>query len=181
MRRAPIWVMTLALAAGLAQAESAVTTRAAELQSLGQADSDIVARLPENTRVEVMARQGAWRQVKTGAGQSGWVRMLSLRPENAIAAPAPAGGASGAMNAINGLLTAGRTSNTATVTTGVRGLSEEDLQRAQANPAEFEKLQRFGTDRNAAQDFAQRSRLTPARVDYLGEPAQSGLRKMEGG
>ncbi|WP_194721281.1 SH3 domain-containing protein [Noviherbaspirillum malthae] len=178
MRRAAPWVLMLLLAAGAAQAESALTMKAIDLQAQPQSDSAVVASLPESARVEVLGRRGAWSQVKTAAGHSGWVRMLSLKPESAAAQPAPG---SGALGAVGSLLSAGRSTNTATVTTGVRGLSEEDLQRAQANPAELEKAQRFRADRNAAQDFARRGNLVPAKVDEFGEPARSGERTMEGG
>jgi len=178
MRKRAPWGLMFLLAAGAAQAESALTMKAAELQAQAQSDSAVVASLPESTRVEVLGRKGAWSQVRTAAGQSGWVRMLNLKPEGAAAQPAPG---SGALGAVGSLLSAGRGTNTATVTTGVRGLSEEDLQRAQANPAELEKALRFRADRDAAQDFARRGNLVPAKVGELGEPARAGERTMEGG
>lgn len=170
------------MAAGMAQAESALTSRAAELQAQAQSDSATIATLPENARVDVLGRKGAWSQVKTANGQTGWVRMMSLKPEGGQqAAPAPAN--ANPLGALGSLLSAGRTSNTATVTTGVRGLSEEDLQNAQANPAEVEKMQKFSADKNAAQAFADRSKLAPNKLDYLPEPAPSGdnQRNAEGG
>ena len=176
------WILMLAgLAAGAAHTEPALTSRTAELQAQPQSDAATVATLAENTRVEVLARKGAWSQVKTASGQSGWVRMLSLKPEGgAQQAPAPSANPVGALG---NLLTAGRSSNTATVTTGVRGLSEEDLQNAQANPAEVEKMQKYAVDKSAAQAFAQRSKLVPAKVDYLPEPSPAGTnqRNAEGG
>lgn len=176
------WILVLCgLVAGAACAESALTSRATELQSQPQSDSSTIATLGESTRVEVLARKGAWSQVKTANGQTGWVRMLSLKPE-AAAQQAPAS-SSNPVSALGSLLTAGRTSNTATVTTGVRGLSEEDLQNAQANPAEVDKMQRFSVDKSAAQSFAQRSKLGPVKVDYLPEPSSAGSnqRNAEGG
>jgi hypothetical protein len=176
------WILMLTgLLAGAAWAESALTSRSTELQAQPQSDSAVLAILTDNTRVEVMARKGAWSQVKTAAGQIGWVRMLSLKPE-ASGQQAPAASSSNPVGALGSLLTAGRTSNTGTVTTGVRGLSEEDLQNAQANPAEVEKMQKFSVDRNAAQSFAQRSKLSPVKVDYLSEPAGgNNPRNAEGG
>ena len=175
------WILMLAgLLAGAAHAEPALTGRATELQAQPQSDSATIATLAENTKVEVLARKGAWSQVKTVAGQTGWVRMLSLKVESSTQAAPPSANPAGALGS---LLSAGRTSNTGTVTTGVRGLSEEDLQNAQANPAEVEKMQKFAADRNAAQSFAQRSKLAPAKVEYLPEPAPPGnnQRSAEGG
>jgi hypothetical protein len=170
MKRLPLAFAAL-LATGAAHAESALTSRATELQVQAQSDAASIASLPENTRVDVLLRKGAWTQVKTAAGQSGWVRMLALKQEGVSAAvPTAAPASSNPLGALNNLLSSGRTSNSATITTGVRGLSEEDLQHAQANPAELDKAQRFVADRNAAQSYAQRSNLSPLKVDYLAEP-----------
>lgn len=175
---------TALLTAAAAHAESALTSRATELQAQAQSDAASIANLPENTRVEVLVRKGAWTQVKTAAGQSGWVRMLALKPESGSTAGSASHSVPGTTNnplgALNNLLSSGRTSNSATVTTGVRGLSEEDLQQAQANPAELDKAQRFVADRNAAQSFAQRSNLSPLKVDYLAEPDMVSARNSEG-
>ena len=177
------WVLAGLMAAGIAQAESALTSRATELQAQAQSDAATVATLPENSKVEVLARKGAWSQVKTATGQTGWVRMMSLKPEAGAQQAAPAPASSNPIGALGNLLTAGRTSNTATVTTGVRGLSEEDIQNAQANPAEVEKMQKFSADKPAAQAFAQRNKLAPAQVEYLPEPApvRDNQRNAEGG
>lgn len=175
------WALMLAgLLAGAAHAEPALTSRSTELQAQPQSDSTIVATLGENTKVDVLTRKGAWSQVKTSTGQAGWVRMLNLRPESG-AQQSPA--STNPVGALGNLLTAGRTSNTSTVTTGVRGLSEEDLQNAQVNPAELEKMQKFGVDKSAAQSFADKSRLVPVKVDYLPEPAAAGnnQRNADGG
>jgi hypothetical protein len=180
MKRLPLAFAAL-LAAGAAHAESALTSRSTELQAQAQSDAASIASLPENTRVDVLLRKGAWTQVKIASGQSGWVRMLALKPEGASATvPASGAASSNPLSALNNLLSSGRTSNSATVTTGVRGLSEEDLQRAQANPAELDKAQRFVADRNAAQSFAQRSKLSPLKVDYLAEPDSISARNSEG-
>lgn len=177
------WMLMLAgLLAGTAHAEPAMTVRSTELQAQPQSDSAVITTLTENTRVEVVIRKGAWSQVKTSTGQTGWVRMLTLKAESS-GQQATASSSSGSIGALGSLLTAGRTSNTGTVTTGVRGLDEADLQNAQANPAEVEKMQKFSVDKNAAQSFAQRSKLAPVKVEYLPEPSPAGgnQRNTEGG
>lgn len=166
-------LLAAALLAGAAAAEPAVTSRQTELQAQPQSDAATVATLAENTRVDVQVRKGAWSQVKTATGQNGWVRMLALKFEGAGGAQSAG---SGGGNMLAGLLTGGRTSNSATVTTGVRGLNEEDLQNAQANPGELQKLQQFTVGRQPAQAFADRSKLMAQKVEYLGVPsaAQGG-------
>ncbi|MEC4719323.1 SH3 domain-containing protein [Noviherbaspirillum sp. CPCC 100848] len=177
MTRAAQFALLFLLAAGAAQAQPALTNKATDLQAQAQSDSAVVAGLPENTRVEVLARKGAWSQVRTAAGQNGWVRMLNLKPEGTGTAQQ----GSSPLGAINNLLSAGRSTNAATVTTGVRGLSEEDLQRAQADFTELEKVQRLRADRAAAHDFARRSKLTPTNVDELNDPARSVGQNQVGG
>lgn len=161
------------LLASLSHAESALTSRSTDLQAQAQSDAAAVEKLAEGTKVEVLSRKGAWTQVKTASGQTGWVRMMALKPDG-ISAKAAAGAAGGnPVGTLGNLLSAGRTSNTATVTTGVRGLSEEDLQNAAANPAELDKTQKYRVDRSSAESFAQRSKLVPAKIDYLPEPMNS--------
>lgn len=165
--RSLAFMLTALLAIGSAHAETALTIRATDLQALAQSDAATLASLPENTKVDVLRRVGAWDEVKTATGQTGWVRMLNLRFD--VSTTSKGNGASGSLNALSGLLSTGRTSNTATVTTGVRGLTEEDLKNATANPAELEKMQRFATDKTSAEKFAQHSKLSATKVDYLQE------------
>jgi len=165
--RKTLLLLTCLLATGLAHAEAALTARATELVAQARSDAAVVASLPENPRVEVLGRKGAWSEVSAG-GQSGWVRMTSIKPlTSAAGTTAPAN----PLGALNNLLSSGRTSNTATVTTGVRGLSEEDLQNAQANPDELKKMQQFTVERHAAEGFARRSKLEPIQLDELPAPA----------
>ncbi len=160
--------VALMLVASAAQAEPALTNRATELLAQAQSDAARLVSLPENSRVEVVKRSGAWSEVKTATGQAGWLRMMHLKSEgNAGGSHAQKPSTPKAGGALASLLGSGRTTNNATVTTGVRGLQEEDLQRARPNPEELKKMQKLAVARDAAQAFAQRSKLVPAHVDYL--------------
>lgn len=164
--------LAILLTASVASAESARTVRTTDLQAQSQSDAATLATLPENTRVNVLRRSGAWSEIRTANGQTGWVRMLSLRFDDA-APQGVSGGAANPVGALSNLLSSGRASGTATVTTGVRGLTAEELQNAQANPAELQKLQRFAVQKDSAQAFARRSNLSPVQVEYLPEPARA--------
>lgn len=166
------YVLALLLVTGAVHAQSALTVRPTELQAQPKSDAATLASLLENSKVEVLRRSGAWSEVKTANSQTGWVRMLSLRFDAGGRAQASSTqNSANPLGALTGLLSSGRTSNSATVTTGVRGLSEEDLQNAQANPAELQRAREFAADRSKAQVFAQRTKLSPATIDYLPEPA----------
>ncbi|BBB66258.1 hypothetical protein UNDYM_2005 [Undibacterium sp. YM2] len=158
----PILIAAVMLT-GNALAESATTSKSTELMDKASADAAVIATLANQTRVDVMQRSGAWTQVKTSAGQAGWVRMTALRLDasaNSNAAPASGG------NVLGSLMTSGRTSNTGTVGNGVKGLDKEDIRRASPNYAELQKMQKFAADKNSAQAFAQRSPLVASNVEY---------------
>jgi hypothetical protein len=55
----------------------------------------------------------------------------------------------------------------------VRGLTEEDIQNAQANPAELEKAGQFAAASQAAKKFARGAKLSASEIDYLPAPRNS--------
>lgn len=149
---------------GNALAESATTSKSTELMDKASTDAAVIGTLANQTRVDVMQRNGAWTQVKTTAGQAGWVRMTALRLDastNSNAAPASGG------NVLGSLMTSGRTSNTGTVGTGVKGLDKEDLRRASPNYSELQKMQANAVSKDSARMFAQRSNLSVVNVEYI--------------
>jgi len=172
-----IQVVACCLTGNPAYAEPAQTIRDTDLQAQSQSDSAVIATLPGKTQLDVMQRKGAWSQVKTGTNQTGWVRMLNLRFDSTAA---PAKSDSTAISALTGLLSTGRTSNTGTVTTGVKGLNEEDLKNAQPNPVEFQKMQQFTVDKSVGQTFAKNSKLTPNEVNYLPDDGNSNNQSKKG-
>ena len=143
----------------LAWAEPATVIRATELKGEPASDAATVAQLAENTRVDALERKGGWTRVKAG-GAEGWVKLLALRY----------GGPGEAKRGDTGLTQAfnvARTGSSGTqVTTGVRGLDEEQLAKAQPNPAELAKLSRFAVDRDGATNFAEQGKLSAATVPY---------------
>lgn len=163
------YALALLFVACAVQAEPALTNRATDVLAQPQSDAGKLASLAENDKVEVLRRSGAWSEVKTSAGKTGWVRMMHLKPANAAASGASASSNPG--NALASLLNSGRTSNSATVTTGVKGLQEEDLQRARANPEEFRKMQKYTMAKDAGASFARNSKLSAAHLDYLQDRA----------
>ena len=55
-------------------------------------------------------------------------------------------------------------------TTGIRGLSEEDLKAAKYNETELKKAESYGVTRAEAQKFAAEGKLTARKVEYLPAP-----------
>ena len=155
------WIALLLAFAGTAwAAESGVLAKASELKQEPFTDAATVAQLPAAAPVEVLARQGAWMKV-TASGQTGWVRLLSVR----LAAGGPARASeSGLAKAANIALSG--SSGTA-VATGVKGLDKEQIANAVPNPAEAAKLEGYAANDAKARGFAQSGPLAEQNVPYL--------------
>ena len=147
------------LAASAHAGQVAYTVRSTEIKQQPFSDAPTVATLSEKTSVNILLREGGWMKISSGHG-NGWVRMLSLRSNSTATKPGDSG--------LQSLLNAGRAdSRGVTVATGVRGLSEEDLKNARANPHELEKLQRYAVDKSRAEKFARDAKLKTQQMDYL--------------
>ncbi|HEY5897723.1 MAG TPA: SH3 domain-containing protein [Burkholderiales bacterium] len=141
----------------LCHAEPATVIRAAELKSEPATDAATLAQLAENTKVDALERKGGWTRIKAGEAE-GWVKMLVLRY---------GAGAKTGDSGLTQLFNVARTGSSGTqVTTGVRGLDEQQLAKAQANPAELAKLNTFAAERDAAAAFAAEGKLSASAVDY---------------
>lgn len=142
-------------------AENGYTARATDLKQDPFIDAPTVSKLPAKSKLEILSRQRGWLKVKTDNGGVGWLRMLSLRMEPRADQPKGDLG-------IGSMLNVARTGTSGTtVTTGVRGLSEEDIKNAKPKPEELKKLQTFGADKTQAETFAAEAKLTPQRIDYV--------------
>lgn len=164
-------LLALAMAAwslpGLAQ-EEAFTNRATELRERNAPDAPVLANLPENAAIKVLARAGGWTRVQAD-GRTGWVRVFHLR----FPASADASAASGGRGLASGLTSAlgfGRErSRGATIaTTGIRGLSPEDLKNASPDADALRRMESFRADQAAAERFAREGRLRAVEVAYDG-------------
>jgi len=125
-------------------------------------DAATVASLPEKTQVKVLGDpKGGWLRVQYQK-QSGWVRLFAIRmdPQGAQASSG-----SGAREAVSLALTG---SSGRTTATGVRGLSAKQVDNAQPNPAELEKLPGFSASRASAEKFAAgKPALQPQSISYV--------------
>lgn len=146
-------------------AETGYTLRATDVKDKPFLDAQTLVTLPEKTTVEIITRQGAWMQVKTREVKSGWVRMLSVR----LGSPDQKPQTSGNLLSAIGIGSRPRTTSSSTVTTGVRGFSEEDLAKATPNPAEVEKMKGFSAAPEDAGGFARAGKLAAQQVAYFDE------------
>jgi len=143
--------------------EQGFTNRATELKDKASADAATVAQLPVDTPVKVLARGGGWTQVDAG-GKTGWVRVFHLRFPSTVQAGSDSGAGLSSIGAALGF--GGGTNRKANLaTTGIRGLSPEDLKNASPNPAELEKLHSYRVDKAAAERFARDAKLAAVKID----------------
>jgi hypothetical protein len=137
----------------------AYTVRGTEIKLLPYSDAKTVARLDEKAKVNIMLRQGGWVKITSSKG-NGWVRMLSLRSENTASKPGDSG--------LQSMFNVGRSGSSGiTMTTGIRGLSEEDIKNAHPNPEEFEKMQKYAANKAKAENFAHDANLKSFQLNYL--------------
>lgn len=148
--------LILLCASSLALAAPGSVTRATDLKQQPYLDSATLSRLPAGSAVDIQKRQGAWAQVRGADGRTGWVKILNLR----------SGAASGsALGGVNQVLNVARTGSSGnTVTTGVKGLSAEQIRNAKPNPQEVERMKSFAVTGAQAQQFARNSKLTSRSV-----------------
>lgn len=170
------WLVSCALLLGTglahAQTETMLLKRATELREAPGDSARSLAALAARTPVTRSgARQGAWIQVRTADGATGWVHMFDVGPAGS-AAPAGAGA-----NALRGLASffnkgsAPGATTTATSTVGIRGLGAEDLARAQPDMAAVGQADALRLDADQARQFASSAALTSRAIEPLPVPA----------
>lgn len=130
------------------------TVSKTELKALPDDGSDTLLELTEGAEIIIGQRKGAWYAARAGE-ESGWLRMLSVRLSSTTTRPGDSG--------VRSLLQVGRSD--ATVTTGVRGMTVEELRNARENRAELEVMAEQQPTAEEIDAFAQAGALTARQVD----------------
>lgn len=147
--------------------ETATAVRNTEMKARPFSDAATVTSLERGSKVEVLARKASWMQVKAN-GTTGWVKMLSLQFSNADKNKTGDSGLRALFNVASGSGSGGA------VTTGVRGLSEEDLKNAHPNPQALETVQGYAVNKTEAQKFARLGNLLEQDMDYVAQTENGG-------
>lgn len=162
-------IATMFLASTAWAQEQAFTNRSTELKDAGSLSAKTLATLPENTSVKVIARGGGWTKIDAN-GQQGWVNVFHLR----FPATVEKSTSDNPLAAVTSLFGGSRQNQSATIaTTGIRGLSPEDLKNANPDPAALAQLQGYRVDKVQAERFAKDGKLASVIVD---DPAPGGRR-----
>lgn len=166
MKRGLLLAACLALLPAAAIAESGTVVRATHLVAAPYADAATLGILRGETAVEIIERRGGWYQV-TGAGRTGWVRLSNIRLGEVEA------GEEGGFWASLFSFTGRTQARTASATTGIRGLSEEEIRNAVPDNAAVTRLAQFAPDDAEARRFAAEIGLEAHAVKPLPEKAPS--------
>ncbi|HYW56771.1 MAG TPA: SH3 domain-containing protein [Polaromonas sp.] len=167
-----ICALTLASSMAHAQSEPVLLKRPSELREAPGENSRSLVALAERTPLTRSgARQGAWVQVKTEQGATGWVHMFDIGSSSGAA---PAGAGASALRGLTSFFNKGSAqggSTTATSTVGIRGLGAEDLNRSQPSIAAVDQADGMRMNADQARQFAGNASLAARTVDPLPEPA----------
>ncbi len=136
--------------------ESGTAIKADVLRAEPFADAKTAGILNKNDAVNILGKKGAWLQVKSKSA-SGWVRILSVKR----------GGASGSSSSIADIASGRAGTGKVASTTGIRGLSAEDLKAAKFNEDEMKKMESHAVSASDAQKFASAGGLTSTQLAYF--------------
>ena len=154
------FIVALGLASS-ASAEPIIVERESALRAEPSLGAATVATVRKGTRGESLGKSGIWVHVKTPEA-SGWVFTFNIRFGERAASSGGDIAAAGRM--------VSRPSSGVVATIGIRGLSEEDLQKAAFSAEEMRRLEGFAATPDASARRARESGLTSASVEYLETP-----------
>lgn len=149
-----------------ALAESGTVTRATQLVAAPYSDAASRGVLRVEQQVEIIERQGGWYQVTADDGRTGWLRLSSIRL-GAAEQEESGGGFWASVFSFTGRSQA----RTASATTGIRGLSEEEIRDAEPDAHAVERLADFHPDASEAKSFAAAIKLKTNNIEPLPEKA----------
>ena len=143
---------------GAAGAETVTLERDVQLRAEPSLSAAAGATVKQGTRAELIEKRGVWINVKSSEA-AGWTFTFNVRYGERQAGSGDAG---------LGRVVSARPTTQVTSTIGIRGLSEEDLQKATFNAAELQLLDGYAASKESAQQQARASALQPVNVDYFG-------------
>ena len=141
------------------------TLRETELKEKPFLDAKTLRTLPANSALTILERQGGWMQVNA-AGQQGWVRMLNVRTGTAAASTGTDA------SSVTTLATGRAGTGNIVATSGIRGLNEEQLSKAQGDPKQLQKMESNARSKQDAAQYAAKHKLKAIALPYLRAPEE---------
>lgn len=159
--RLPMALAAACLVSGIAYAQNATVIRDAELKQKPFTDAATVGNVSKRTAVNIISSQGGWTQIKDASGQTGWVRLLNIRPDSS----STSGGFLNSLSSIGNVARTGTTGTTAT--TGTKGITTDDLARATPDPKERKRMDQYRATTKSAQTYARQNKLRSTDLAWL--------------
>lgn len=141
----------------------ATVARATELKAEPFLDAKTVAPLAAGSMVTVLARSGGWYRVAAD-GREGWVRLLNVSTQT----QARGLGAEELESAAR-IATGRQGGGNIASTTGVRGLTPEQLREAKPAPEQLERLEQNAVGEQEALAYARAHGLERRKIPFLPE------------
>ena len=181
--RLPILLCLLLLSPTVHAEQPGTIVRQAKVYAEPGITAAPVGVLRAGTGVSLFERRGGWQEVYSESDQTvGWVRVFEVRAgqlqttviveEKEDSRGFLAGLASLSRRASGFFRQDTSATSSSTATIGVRGLSESEIESAQADFDELEKMKTFASNKKRAKRFAKAGGLRAKKVAYLPEPEQ---------
>lgn len=136
-------------------AESGNVRRNVDLKQKPFIDAATVGQLSANARVDVVARQAAWAQVKATDGKAGWIKALNVEPiENS------GGYKRGGLSFLTG-------SSGSTLTAGAKGLNAGQIKNAAPDFDELSRMRQLYVSAPDAARYANAGHLVTQQVPSI--------------
>lgn len=148
--------------AALFSAEIGTTRTAVDVLSAPKGDAKTAGQLAENSRVEIVERRGAWLRVKRN-DTSGWLRLHQVR----LGEGAQKTSSEGTKMLWNVGQTGRSGASGIVATTGVRGLSADDLKTANPDPKQVQALDNYRANDAQAREQARAAGLREHQIAHL--------------
>lgn len=138
--------------------ETGTALKADNMRAEPFTDAKATGTLNKGESVEIVSKKGAWLQIKSKKS-AGWVRLLSVKRGTA------SGGNTlgGAIDVASGRAGTGKVVST----TGIRGLSAEELKAAKFNEEEMKKMESYTQSASEGEKFANAGGLSKTSLAYF--------------
>ena len=157
-----ILLPTLALSTALA-ADLGVALKADKLLAEPFNDAKTVGNMLRGDNVEIITKKGPWLQIKAKKS-TGWVRLLSVKRANSAVS-----NSKGILDVASGRVGTGQVVST----TGVRGLSAEELKSAKFSEEEVKAMESYTEGAEQGKNFANAAQLQVTKMSYFVNSAAS--------
>jgi hypothetical protein len=151
---------------GTAIREAGATRATVNLMATPHSDAKPAGQLAANTAVNILERRGGWLRI-SAAGKSGWAKLHQVRVGEGPEAKSSGDG----LAILKNVGETGRSGSTGIVaTTGIRGLSAEELTNAKPDPTAVKAIERYRVTAGQAREYAKAAGLKEAIVPTLPKP-----------